>query len=398
MTEENRKASERPVDRLARLIIAAIMIAIGCTVCWYFREALIYVIIAAVVSLIGNPIMSLLKKLKIKGRSAPPAILTIITQVFIFLIFSAIITQVVPVIYSIIETVSINMNSSTLDTALRSFSNPLQDFNNWLISTFPSLGEGFRIEKYTFDYLVKSFDITSISSMIGSVASFVMDMGIGIFSVVFISFFFIRDDKLFINIIAAMVPDSFEQKAREAVADIQTLLSRYFVGLMVEVGAVALLNFIGLALIAKLGVGPSLGIAFMAGMLNVIPYVGPWIGAAIGTGLGLVLKFSAVLAAGGSLNFVVFTLILIAIFVGTQLIDNFLLQPYIYSTSIKASPLEIFIVLIIAGHLGGILGMLIAIPAYTVIRVIASKFFPNVKAIQRLTGEDGKQKEKDQKK
>ena len=93
------------------------------------------------------------------------------------------------------------------------------------------------------------------------------------------------------------------------------------------------------------------------------------------------------------MNFITVSLILIAIFIVTQLVDNFLLQPYIYSTSIKASPLEIFIVLIIAGHLGGILGMLIAIPTYTVIRVIASKFFSNVKAIRRLTGNEEKDKD-----
>ncbi len=394
MTDEKEKLNMRPVDKLAKFTLTAIVLSIICAICWYFREALIYIIIAAVVSLVGNPIMQLLKKVKIKGKSAPSAMLTILTQLFIFLLFSAVVTQVIPVIYSIIETVSVNLNSSTLDTAFRSFSNPIKDLNDWLIATFPSLGEGFRVEKYTFEYLMKSLDFTSISSVIGSVASFLMNMGIGIFSVTFISFFFIKDEKLFINIISAMVPDSFEKKVKDAISDIQNLLSRYFVGLLVEVGAVALLNFIGLLVFAKLGVGPALGIAFLAGMLNVIPYVGPWIGAAIGTGLGLVLKFSAVSAAGGSMNFLSVTLILVAVFVVTQLIDNFLLQPYIYSTSIKASPLEIFIVLIIAGHLGGILGMLIAIPTYTVIRVIASKFFPNVKAIRRLTRNDAEKEQK----
>jgi predicted PurR-regulated permease PerM len=66
------------------------------------------------------------------------------------------------------------------------------------------------------------------------------------------------------------------------------------------------------------------------------------------------------------------------------LIDNFFFQPFIYSTSIKSSPLEIFIVLLMAGHIGGIVGMLVAIPAYTVIRVIAARFFGDFKPIRRL--------------
>ena len=67
-----------------------------------------------------------------------------------------------------------------------------------------------------------------------------------------------------------------------------------------------------------------------------------------------------------------------------QLIDNFIYQPVIYSTSIKAHPLEIFIVLLMAGHIGGTVGMLVAIPAYTVVRVIAIRFFYRFKPIQRL--------------
>ena len=77
--------------------------------------------------------------------------------------------------------------------------------------------------------------------------------------------------------------------------------------------------------------------------------------------------------------------ILLGIFAITQMVDNFLYQPIIYSKSIKSHPLEIFIVLIMAGHIGGIFGMLVAIPAYTVIRVIAIEFFSHVKSIKRLT-------------
>ena len=127
-----------------------------------------------------------------------------------------------------------------------------------------------------------------------------------------------------------------------------------------------------------------MGIAFMTGMLNVIPYVGPWIGAAIGTILGLILKFSSAAALGTLPNFWLILVTLLAVFVFTQMVDNFLFQPIIYSKSIKSSPLEIFIVLLMAGHVGGIFGMLVAIPSYTVIRVIAARFLKGVKPVRRL--------------
>ena len=146
----------------------------------------------------------------------------------------------------------------------------------------------------------------------------------------------------------------------------------------------ALINFIGLLLIARLGFNAAIGIAFLTGILNIIPYVGPLLGGALGTVLGLVIKYSSAVPVGLDVNFWIFTVILIAIFCFTQLIDNMLYQPVIYSTSIKAKPLEIFIVLLIVGHIGGPLGMIVAIPCYTVVRVVAFRFFRHIKAIRRL--------------
>ena len=200
----------------------------------------------------------------------------------------------------------------------------------------------------------------------------------------FIGFFFIKDDKLFGRIIGSLVPDKVENDVINAIGDIERLLTRYFGGLLIEILGVAALNFLGLWLIARLGFYPAIGIAFMTGLLNVIPYVGPWIGAAIGTVLGLVLKFSGAAALGIYPNFWVVALTLLAVFAFTQMVDNFLFQPFIYSKSIKSTPLEIFIVLLIAGHIGGIVGMLVAIPAYTVIRVVAARFFTGFKPIKRL--------------
>ena len=150
---------------------------------------------------------------------------------------------------------------------------------------------------------------------------------------------------------------------------------------MVEVMGVALLNFLFMWLIARIGFSAAIGIAFITGILNIIPYVGPLVGTVLGTILATVLKFSAV---GVTAHFWGFIILLVVLFELTQLVDNFLFQPYIYSTSIKASPLEIFIVLLIAGNLAGVIGMLVAIPAYTVVRVIAGHFFADVKAIRRL--------------
>lgn len=371
-------------EKLAKYTLAAASIAIAGGLCWYFRSVLVYILLAVVVSLIGKPLMTLLQKITIKGRKAPDWILAAFTIILLMVIFTAVITMIVPVVSGIVKNISL----TNIEDAARRVAIPLADFNTFLISTFPKLGSDFRIEVVAVQELHKLFDPSAFSSMIGSAASLVTDLGIGIFSVVFISFFFIKDDGLFTSMVAALVPDKHENNAAQAIADIGNLLSRYFIGVLIEILGVALLNFLGLLFIARLGADAALGIAFLTGLLNVIPYVGPLFGGVLGTILGLVLKYSSTNPVGLDVNFWIFTIILIAIFCTTQLVDNFLYQPVIYSTSIKAKPLEIFIVLLVVGHIGGPISMIAAIPSYTAVRVIAFRFFRKIKAIRRLIPSD----------
>ena len=366
---------ERSIDRLARYIIVAATLAVLACLCWYFKSVLVYIIVAFVVSLIGQPVMRLLRKIRIRGKSAPDGFLAILTIVLILGTLILVVTQVIPVVTGIVRDAAV-LNSVTAD------GNPLDRVNDWIVSLFPGLGPDFNIITILMDKLREVTNLSNVTSVISSVTSFVTSLVVGLFSVVFISFFFVRDETLFRKIVSALVPDRMEGKLAKSLGDIEGLLSRYFVGLLVEMTGVALLDFLGLWLIARLGFSNALGIAFIAGILNVIPYVGPLIGEAVGVVLAVILKYGT--GVGLGVNIWVFALIVLAIMLTTQLVDNFVYQPLIYSTSIKASPLEIFIVILLAGHIGGVVGMLVAIPAYTVVRVIASRFFPDLKLVKRL--------------
>ncbi len=373
---------ERSTDRLARYIIWAAVTAIAVAFCWYFRSVLVYIILAAVVSLLGRPVMKGLGHIRIKGRNVPDWLSAILTLLLILMVFLGIVTQIIPVFSSIISNVSGNLQSASFKAS--EITVWFDKVNIWLIDRIPALGRSFKVQEAIIGWIKDAFDISSVTSVVGSVASALGSFGIGLFSVMFIGFFFIKDETLFRKIVGALVPDKVENSAISAIGDIEHLLSRYFVGLLTEILGVAIINFLGLWIIARIGFYPAVGIAFMTGLLNVIPYVGPWIGGAVGTILGTILKYSSAAALGVYPDFMMVIVILVAIFVCTQLIDNFLFQPLIYSTSIKSSPLEIFIVLLMAGHIGGILGMLVAIPAYTVVRVIATRFFSELKPIRRL--------------
>ena len=372
--------TERYTDKLAKSILLAAGIAIIAALCWYFRSVLAYILIAVVVSLVAKPLMGLLQKIRIKGRKAPDWILAALSLILVLGILLSIVATLIPIVGNIVKDISL----ANIENSVRSLSVPLSEFNEFLRNMVPSLGEDFKIEVTVIHEVQKLFNPAIFSSVIGSAASFLTSFGIGLFSVVFIGFFFIKDDGLFTEIVCALVPDKHEVTTEKAISDIGHLLSRYFIGVMLEVTGVALINFVGLAFIAKLGFNAALGIAFMTGIFNIIPYVGPLLGGALGTVLGLILKYSSASPIGLDVNFWVFTAILIAIFCFTQLVDNFLYQPLIYSTSIKAKPLEIFIVLLIVGHIGGPLAMIVAIPCYTVVRVIAFRFFRHIKPIKRL--------------
>ena len=372
--------TERHIDRLAKYIMVAAAVAIIGAICWYFKSVLGYILIAVVVSLIAKPLVKLLKKVTIKGHHAPDWLLAALALVIVMMFLIGLASLIFPIIGGIAKNISLQ----SVEMSMKGIAGPLADLNAYLTQTFPKLGEDFRIEEALVWELQKLFNVSAFSTWIGSAASFMTTLGVGLFSVVFIGFFFIKDDGLFTEIVCALVPDKHEETTEKAISDIGYLLSRYFIGVLIEVFGVALINFIGLLLIARLGFNAAIGIAFLTGIFNIIPYVGPLMGGAIGTVLGLILKYSSATPIGLDVNFWLFTAILIAIFCFTQLVDNFLYQPLIYSTSIKSKPLEIFIVLLIVGHIGGPLAMIIAIPLYTVVRVIAFRFFGHIKAIRRL--------------
>lgn len=368
--------SEKNTEKLAGYLIKIGGLAIIVALCWYFKNVLVYIIAAFVVSLIGRPFIQLLRKIKIKGRHAPDWLLAVLTLLIISALLVLIITQMIPMVSNIVKDASAMQNHHYFQ------SNPIDELNEWLIGLFPNLGDDFNISIIVTDRLKEIVNVDQVSGIVGSVASIVSKLFVALFSIVFISFFFLKEEGLFERIMCALVPDRHELTLGKTLNEIKQLLSRYFIGLLIEMIGVALIDFLGLWLIARLNFSYAIGIAFIAGLLNVIPYVGPLIGEAFGVILGVALKLGV--GAGLDVNVWVFALIILAVMLTAQLVDNFIYQPIIYSTSIKAHPLEIFVVLLMAAHIGGTIGMLVAIPAYTVIRVVAIRFFYRYKIIQRL--------------
>jgi predicted PurR-regulated permease PerM len=201
---------------------------------------------------------------------------------------------------------------------------------------------------------------------------------IGLFSVLFISFFFLKDSKLFEEGIMTFVPEGNETRSRNSWIKIKDLLSRYFVGLIFQI---LILFVIYTIVLLIFGIDNAVVIAFLCALLNLVPYVGPLVSGF----LMLILSMSSNLGESFSDVILPKTTFVMIGFIIAQLVDNFFSQPFIFSKSVKSHPLEIFLIIVIAGILFGIVGMIVAVPAYTAIKVVLKEFLSGHKIVNKLT-------------
>ncbi|MFK7796140.1 MAG: AI-2E family transporter [Aureispira sp.] len=208
-------------------------------------------------------------------------------------------------------------------------------------------------------------------------------------SVTFIAFFFLKDEKLFGTAIKALLPTGRLKEMDTALSAIKRLLTRYFSGILAQITVITIYVSI---LLSFLGIPNAFLIAFFAGIINVIPYLGPLLGA--------MFAMLVIISSNVDASFYLVTgpmlLKTCGVFASMQLIDGFILQPYIFSNSVSAHPLEIFIVVVLGANIGGITGMIVAIPVYTIIRVIAAVFLREFRLVQKLTQSMNYQDEEDQ--
>ncbi|WP_306350220.1 AI-2E family transporter [Flavobacterium sp. '19STA2R22 D10 B1'] len=329
------------------------------------QSVLIYLFIALALSLIANPIVEFLnRRLKF-----PNTLAVIVTLFFFICIMAGFIMMFVPLILSQGE------NLSLLDT------NELQKQVTHLLNQINSYFSGHHIDA---ESLLKESNITSklnfdfIPVILNSLVGIISGLGIGIGSVIFITFFFLKDKISFLTSAKRVLPDEHEDRILNSVQKINHLLSRYFIGLILQQFVLFILYLIVLLIF---GVQNAVIIAFLCALLNIIPYIGPL----IATCLVFVLTLLGSMGNGLQADMLSTTLYVMIGFSVAQIIDNNVSQPLIFSNSVNSHPLEIFVVILASGFIFGVLGMVLAIPLYTVLKVIAKEAFPQNVFVQLLT-------------
>ena len=329
-----------------------------------------------IISLIGQPLVRMFSRIKYKRFRFPDSVsalfaLTLITSILIFFV-----SMFIPLLVEEARIISkINPNE-----VIATFREPLQNLNYDLQKFQIHYGNGESLEKHLATQLTSVFGFQEVSLYAQGMISFTTSLIGGTFVVLFMAFFFMKDEHLMYNTILLLTPPKHIEVIKEILKDTKRLLTKYFVGILLDMLFVAILTTISLSV---LGVKNCLLIGMFAGLMNVIPYVGPLIAAAfailIGVTSNLELEFYTQLLP------LVYKIALTFLII--QLLDAIIFQPLVISNIVKAHPLEIFVVILIAGTLAGIGGMIIAVPVYTILRIIAKEFLNNFKIVQKLTAE-----------
>jgi len=357
------------------LLVLAGVILLGLLV-WCFSSIVAYILIASVLALITRPLVRLLGRIRIGKWQIPISIRALITLLTIWAVFFGFFRIFIPLVANEAQELS-NIDSALI---IEAFEKPIESLEQWYEKLNLGGKEGLSLREEMQGGLVSVLNIALITDLIATLASILGNFAWAIFAISFITFFLLREDRLITEYIVTVVPEKKVEAFRHALESVKHLLRRYFVGILLQMTGILILVTVGMTIVG-VGFRHGLVIGLLAAVLNIIPYLGPWIGAFLGVLLGVATHLDMDFAT----QLLPLIGYMILVFGITQLTDNLVFQPVIFGTSVYAHPIEIFIVIMMAGSLAGIVGMILAVPTYTVIRVFAKEFFNNFRVVQKLT-------------
>lgn len=375
-TPPNPTNSPYSFSRIVRFIIVTVTLLTVGFLLWYFSTIVAYVLASVVLSLIGKPVVNLLEKIKIGRFRVPDTLAAFITLILLWGVIGGFLALVIPGVAMQVEKFS-QVDSSAI---LKALQEPIDKFVLWLEDHNIQFAGHQTLEEYVNEQVVGAFSLSGFSNLFGTLFGFLGELSVAVFSISFITFFFLRDQTLFYKAVMSAAPERYEEKVKQIIYDSRVLLTRYFAGLAIQITLIMLCVTLG-SLILGLNFQLSLTIGFAAGLFNIVPYVGPLAGGAFGIMLAITNNLDMDFYSE-TMPLIIKMIIMLSV---VHILDNVLFQPIIFSKSVKAHPLELFIVLLIAGNVGGLIGMVLAIPGYTFIRIILKQFFNNFKIVRKLT-------------
>jgi predicted PurR-regulated permease PerM len=344
---------------LTLLLIILLLLAAG----WYFSNITIYFVFSLVLAAILRPLTNQINAFHVFGQHIPRWISIFISYIVVGVIVFLIGALFVPLISAQIQVIA----TFDLDYLYEQIQNPIGKIEDFLIQYEIIKSEPGFLIKQVRENMVNSFSIINVQGIINTILNTTSSILLGFMAISFITFFLLLENGLLRRNIMNLVPNSYFELAVATFNKVEQLLSNYLVGLVIQLSCIFSLAAIGLTL---MGIEYALTIAMFAAVANLIPYAGPILGATFGVIVGL--------STGNfeSSNEIIFMIIkILSVFSVVQVTDNVVMQPLIFSKSVKAHPLEIFVIIFAGAKIAGILGMIFAIPVYTIFRVSVLEFY-----------------------
>ena len=364
------------MDQRVKNIIVGLAIVLFGVLTYYFSYIVAYILIAAVLALIGRPVTRKLQRIKYKKFHISESVAALLTLIILWTLGFGFLIFLIPLVVSEVN----QLSSIDIQEVVTYLNNAVNQIKTNFPAIAPNIPGGGNLENYITTQVKGLLNMDMVSNLFGSVATVVGNFFLMLFSVSFVLYFFLKEEDLFRSWILVLAPEKFETRVSTSMDKIGVLLKRYLLGILKQITAVMILSIIGYTVVG-LGFSHAVVVGIFAGLVNVIPYVGPWIGALFGLAVAVANNLNS------SFTDVTLPLMfwIVVVVMVIQFMDNMIFQTIIYSDSIKAHPLEIFFVTLMAGSIAGIPGMILGIPVYTVLRVIAGEFLSEFRIVQRLS-------------
>lgn len=342
------------------IIFLGILIFLG----YLFFNVLIYILLSIVFAAVGAPLIRVLEKIKIKKWSCSSTLAACITLLVLVGVIVLGFYIFIPFVFKELSIVS------SIDPTLYT-----QALGNWLeqadsfLYKYGLLNENEQLSAILLVQMKSLLNSISVSGVVGNLFSFAVELFVLIFSVIFLTFFALKDKEIFFKMIRRAIPISFRDSYDRILAQTRVHVVRYFSGVLLD----NIIVGVAIGIVCYFAHIPNaLLIGFLSGIFNIIPYVGPF----IALGFGLVFSITTLLPTEPTTA--VLSLLfwkMAIIFAVVKALDMFLLTPFIFGKSIQVHPIEIFIVILLAGYIGGIMSMIFAVPMYSMIRIVVKEFF-----------------------
>ena len=329
---------------------------------WYFSSIFFYIIISLILCTLLKPFINKLESISVFHYKIPRFFGILISFFLIICFVLFFIFLFVPLISEEIQIIS----SLNFENIWENIKQPVVNFEKKLVAKKILEKEIFIIESLK-NWMLDIIGKINILSTINIVLIFTKDIFITLFAVLFITFFLLLEKgHIRLNIIN-IIPNKYFEVYINTLLTIERLLENYIKGIALQI---FLIFIISAFLLSVFRIQHPLTIAAFSALLHIVPFIGPIISTLAALFIGITTSVGS-----SDINFVVLKIsILYSIVYG---LDNTIFQPIIFSKSVKAHPLEIFVAIISGGEIAGISGMIFAIPFYTIMRVMMIAVFRN---------------------